>query len=271
MAIAQAVAWGCAASPPDPSSRPAPPPAQAQSAKAVDDAVDTPPDDADEVDPVDVDDPPPEPDGEQLLYDFTKKRALHGSTPSRDAFDELLQRFPHPHAPAGAHCDPNYPGSPGRRLGGVLLPSVTQVEGSFTTPGSEQVAVFIDYCPTGAGVPRTMRLLVLEGDTVTLDHEFDEATPPDSILHAVDVDGDGHDEVLLARSDYVTDRMVSHAQLVRLAPGPLKTLERWAALRNCTLDDDTQVARRIHYRRRKNRVSFRAEVVEEQCFYPPAP
>lgn len=261
LAILQLGAWSCAVPPPVAPASERPRPLETITA------------DGDEPDPEDDFDepPPPDQDGEQLLYDFSPKRALHGSGPSRDELDKLLQRFPHPHAAPGKHCDPNDPGSPGQKLGGTLLPTVTQVEGSFTSPGATQVAIFIDYCPTGAGVPRTMRLLVLEGDTVALDHEFDEAAPPDTILHAVDVDGDGHDEVLLTRSDYVTDRLVSHAQLVRLAPGPLETLERWPALRNCTLDDDTQVASRIFYRRRRNRVTFRAQVVEDQCLALPAP
>lgn len=267
LAIVQLGAWSCAA----PASESTAPPVAPASERPR--PVETLTADGDEPDPEDDFDepPPPEQEGEQLLYDFSPKRALHGSGLWGDELDKLLQRFPHPHAPPGKHCDPNYPGSPGQKLGGTLLPTVTQVEGSFTSPGATQVAIFIDYCPTGAGVPRTMRLLVLEGDTVALDHEFDEAAPPDTILHAVDVDGDGHDEVLLTRSDYVTDRIVSHAQLVRLAPGPLETLERWPALRNCTLDDDTQVASRIFYRRRYNRVTFRAQVVKDQCLALPAP
>ena len=125
--------------------------------------------------------------GELLLYDFAASERVSWKEPSQIEVDRLLQRFPHPHAAASAHCDPNSPGTPAaERMGGILLPRVTLVQGAFTSAGAVQTAHFIDYCPSGVGVPRTRRIVVLQGDTLALDHELDGALKADEVLRAVD-------------------------------------------------------------------------------------
>lgn len=217
---------------------------------------------------------PAAPQGELVLYDFSGDHALSWSEPTRDELDRLLARFPNPHAPAGAHCDPNSPGTPpSQRMGGILLPRVTRVEGAFTSVGASQTAYFIDYCPSGVGVPRTRRILVLQGDTLALDHELASDLKADEVLRAVDVDGDGLAEVLLTVNLYNTQttQHTTDAILYRLKEGAPRVIGRWPGIAHCYSGHDDRTVSRIKYRRTGKVATFRAETSEEHCYYPPAP
>jgi hypothetical protein len=212
--------------------------------------------------------------GETLLFDFSVDKALAWKEPTQAEFDRLLQGFPHPHAPAGAACDPNYPGTPvTQRAGGILLPHITMLRGAFTRAGSStQTAYLIDYCLTGAGVPRTRRLLVLEKDSVELDHELAAAVQGEQLLHAADVNGDGRAELLMTASIYRDGKQSSGVELVQVSPGAPKLLGRWTAVVHCspgTVKEKT--VRRIFYRRKGGALLFRDEVLKQRCIYPPAP
>ncbi len=118
---------------------------------------------------------------EHRLVDFADDDAARAERAREAVVDALLQAFPHPHA-AGRPCDPNRPGTrPDERMGGVLLPTITQVAGAFTRAGASEIAFLIDYCPTGSGVPRTRRLLVLEAGVATFDHELLASEPFDEV------------------------------------------------------------------------------------------
>jgi hypothetical protein len=153
----------------------------------------------------------------------------------------------------------------------MLLPRVTRVRGAFTRGEATQSAYVIDYCPTGVGVPRTRRLLVLEGETVELDHEFGDDVRAEEILHAADVNGDGLSEVLLTGSVFRSDRSVTEAVLLQLRPGRPTVLGKWTALAHCSPPNDERTGQRIFFRVNGGAAIFRAQSVTERCFYPPSP
>ena len=150
------------------------------------------------------------------------------------------------------------------------MPRVTMVKGAFTRAGATQSAYFIDYCPTGVGVPRTKRLLVLEGEAVELDHEFGGDSRAEEILHAADVNDDGLAEVLLTGYVFRPDRSYTEAVLMQSRPGKPRTLATFKALVHCAPPNDEWTGRRIFFRVKGGAAIFREQAVTERCFYPPS-
>ncbi|APR88277.1 hypothetical protein A7982_13626 [Minicystis rosea] len=130
----------------------------------------------------------------------------------------------------------------------------------------------IDYCPSGVGVPRTRRLLVLDGAAIALDHELDESVQGEEILRATDVDGDGRAEVLMTVLAFRAGRSFTDVSLFQLSP-KRRALGRWTAVAHCSpgRTPDDQTTRRIFVRMKGGTPLFRDEAVTEPCFYAPAP
>jgi hypothetical protein len=213
----------------------------------------------------------PKPPKERVVIDFRVRDAERAEVPGDDESAALVRAFPHPHA-AGKPCDPNLPGTPsGERMGGVLLPRVTQVAGSFTRPGAKEIAFVIDYCPTGAGVPRTRRLLVLESGKVNLDHELLAAEPFDEALTGSDVDGDGRDELLLTTSIFEDARSKVDLSVVTLRGATLTTLGTWRAVEHCDPRHAERTNLVLHVRMEGGAPVFRDELTTSRCVYPPSP
>jgi hypothetical protein len=220
--------------------------------------------------------PPSVMPGSVLLHDFSREDGPRPRSPADAERDALVERFPNPRAAPGAICDPNWPGTPpAQRTGGRLLSTVTKAEGSFTTRSAPQVAYVVDYCSTGAGMPRYWRALVLEGAAVKLDLDLAPLVAADTLdvelLRAVDVDGDGHLELLLETRHFRRQKGSSEAVLVRLAPGAPARLGRWPAVERYCDSGPERVARRIFRHSKGGVMSFSDEVVRVECHYPPAP
>lgn len=115
----------------------------------------------------------------------------------------------------------------------MLSPNVTQVAGAFTRPGAKELAFLIDYCMTGAGAPRTRRLLVLAAGVATFDRELPAAEPFDEVLGAADLDGDGRAELLLTTSIYQDGRSMVDLAVVSLGGATLTALGTWRAVVHC--------------------------------------
>ncbi|MDI3282211.1 hypothetical protein QHF83_02780 [Polyangium sp. 15x6] len=216
----------------------------------------------------------PNPAGEVLLYDFTPDDALRWKEPPRAEFDELVKRFPHPHAAKDSRCGPDSPSTPPEQQAkGILLPHITTVRGAFTRPRSTQSAYLIEYCSTGNGQPHTVRLLVLQDDSVELDLELAGDLHIGEVQHAVDVDGDGRDEVVLTSSLYRQreGQSVTGAVLYRLGPGAPGVIGKWTAVEHCYIGHDDMLAHRIYYRMKHDVLSFRDETIKKHCYYPPPP
>ncbi|MBL8742590.1 MAG: hypothetical protein JNK04_15895, partial [Myxococcales bacterium] len=98
-------------------------------------------------------------DGYFLLHDFSR-RAGGGSSLNGLEVEGLVARFPHPEAKAGTTCRANDPNEPQKK---VQESFATAIAGSFSAAGAKEMAFLIDYCPTGLGVPRTRRVIVLDG------------------------------------------------------------------------------------------------------------
>ncbi len=214
---------------------------------------------------------PADPAKERLLIDVGDDKAARAEHPRDEVRDALVRAFPDPHA-AGKPCDPNRPGTPpGQRAGGVLLPNVTQVAGAFTRPGAKELAFLIDYCMTGAGAPRTRRLLVLAAGVATFDRELPAAEPFDEVLGAADLDGDGRAELLLTTSIYQDARIMVDLAAVSLGGGALTTLGTWRAIVHCGPSDPTRTTLALHVRVERGAPIFRDEVTTTRCIYPPPP
>jgi len=203
-----------------------------------------------------------------VVFDFTTDPAPRWNEPSQDEATELLRRFPHPHA-GGKTCDPNRPGTPAnQRMGGQLLPRITTARAAITRTGAAQVVYLIDYCPTGVRVPRTRRLLVLDGTKVALDHELPSAIPADELLATIDVDGDGRAELVATTTADRGGRNVVVAYLVSTtAARDLRLLGTWTALEHCTPGTyPEQIMHRVTVAAGK----FRDVASTQRCHYPPA-
>lgn len=204
-----------------------------------------------------------------VLFDFVADPDRRAAAPGRDEEARLLARFPHPHA-AGKTCDPNLPGTPpNERAGGQLMPRVTTIRAAVTRATAAQDVYLIDYCATGVRVPRTRRLLVLDGGKVRFDRELDAGVPADEVLGAADVDGDGRAELLLSRTEYRGGRSVVSVQLVRLAKPRLAVLGVWTGIEHCTPGKfDDAITHRVTYTRGR-RPAFREATAKQHCYYPP--
>lgn len=210
--------------------------------------------------------------GEQLLIDSAAKNALDWPRPSDAETEELLRRFPDPHAKPGARCALDDPAAlASTRAGGYLQPSITTLGGAFTQAGATQTAYLIPYCETGFGARNTVRLLVLDKDQVVLDRDLTGTA--DRLVLARDVDGDGRAELLVSRTIYETSRNVVRVRLLRLTKGAPISLGSWVAMRHCSpsVDDNQSRGLRIYFHQDARGVSFRDEPVVEKCYYPPAP
>lgn len=208
---------------------------------------------------------------EHRLVDFADDDAARAERARDAVVDALLQAFPHPHA-AGRSCDPNRPGTrPDERMGGVLLPTITQVAGAFTRAGASEIAFLIDYCPTGSGVPRTRRLLVLEAGVATFDHELLASEPFDEVLSASDLDGDGRAELLLTTSRFEDGRSMVDLSVVALRGAGPTTLGTWRAVVHCNPREPRRTTLALHVRLDGGAPVFRDEVTTSRCVYPPPP
>lgn len=205
---------------------------------------------------------------DRVVIDFSADPKPEHRQLSDAAMTELLRRFPHPHA-EGKTCDPNRKETPPKeRAGGQLLPYITSVDASVTS-AARQTAYMIDYCPTGNGVPRTRRLLVLEGNSVVVDRELPASIPADAIIAAPDIDGDRRSELLLTSTESNT-RVVVTVHLVRVTKNSLKLLGSWTGLEHCSVSaPPDEILHRITAAGTSG--PFKDTAVARRCYYPPAP
>jgi hypothetical protein len=198
---------------------------------------------------------------DSVVIDFTVEPTPQASRPLEA--NDVRKRFPHPHA-KGKTCDPNRPNTPpDERMGGQLLPTITTTSAAITRKGA-QVVYLIDYCPTGVRVPRTRRLLVLDGTKVVLDKELPAALLADELLAAVDIDGDGFSELVTSATIYRGGRNVVIANLVRASD--LKVLGTWTAIEHCSPGSfDEQIMHRVTFSGGR----FRDVASKRTCHYPP--
>jgi hypothetical protein len=208
---------------------------------------------------------------ERLVLDFGDDASIRHDAPGRAVFDALLAAFPHTHA-EGKACDPNFPGTPAKeRAGGILLPTITQVAGAFTRADASEVAFLIDYCPTGAGVPRTRRLLILDAGAVSFDYEFGAREPFDQLLAATDLDGDGRAELLVTTALHQYERSMLDASLLRLSDRKPTVLGTWRVIEHCELGSNQMTTRKVFVRLNGSTPVFRDEPKTERCNHPPQP
>lgn len=170
-------------------------------------------------------------DGYLLVFDPHGSRVL-GTPLYGVVAEKLLARFPHPRANPKAACWDSDPENRTRVPDGE--PYVTAIAGSFSSAGAKEMAFMIDYCPSGLGLPATRRVIVLDGDKLVLDQVLpDDAKGAQADL-AIDVDGDGREELLAGTSLVESGRTgVVEVTLLRLAPGNLKQLGTWSAYEKC--------------------------------------
>lgn len=214
---------------------------------------------------------PADPSKERLVVDLAADDAARAERAQDQVLDALVQAFPDPHA-AGKRCDPNSPGTPpGERMGGILLPTVTQVGGSFTRAGAAEVAFLIDHCSTGVGAPRTRRLLVLEAGVATFDHQLGTGEPFDEVLAASDLDGDGRAELLLTTSSFQDERSLVDLSVASLSGATLTVLGTWRAVEHCDPRHPERTSLALHVRMAGSAPVFRAERRSSRCMYPPSP
>lgn len=210
-------------------------------------------------------------DGYFLLHDFSR-RAGGGSSLNGLEVEGLVARFPHPEAKAGTTCRANDPNEPQKK---VQESFATAIAGSFSAAGAKEMAFLIDYCPTGLGVPRTRRVIVLDGDKVVLDHVLPANTKGEWADLAIDIDGDGREEILATSNIFRPGRStLTEATLLRVAPGKLAVLGAWAVIDHCSTvykKPDDVTSHTISYRLNNGVPSFRDVAKTEPCFYPPPP
>jgi hypothetical protein len=209
-------------------------------------------------------------DGYFLLHDFSK-RGGSGSSLNGIQSGLLVARFPHPKAKPGTTCRANDPNEPTKT---VEEPFTSAIAGSFSSAGAKEVAFFIDYCPTGLGQPRTRRVVVIDGDKLVIDYVLPATARGEWADLAIDVDGDGREEILATSIIWRPDRpTVTEATLLRLAPKPA-VLGAWKVIDHCDQfkkNPDTTTTHTISWRMKDGVASFRDVAKTEGCFYPPAP
>lgn len=203
---------------------------------------------------------------DSVVVDFSLDPKPESRQVANAVMTELLRRFPHPHA-NGKTCDPNYPNTPAKeRAGGQLLPYITSVDAAITKK-QKQTAYVIDYCPTGNGVPRTRRLLVLDGTAVAIDRELPASIPATAIIATTDIDGDGRAELVLTDTEH-RKRAVTVVYLVRARATDLKLLGSWTGLEHCSvLEPPDEIVHRITAAGPDG--PFKDTAIKRRCYYPP--
>jgi hypothetical protein len=238
-----AVAVSCAATnlaPRPPGRAPEPPPSvvAATQPERSESTAPLPPVDGDPHDG-DLHDGDPHDGHDVLLHDF--RGAKLNTVVTRKEAEPIARRFDDRRAKA--YCRYS------------ALTTVTRVAGAFSAANANETVYLIDYCHA------LRRVVVLAGETAVINHTIPTGVVGDRLVDAVDVDGDGREELLVARrhAGQGTAGAVTEATLLRLAPDGPTEVAKWTALVECPAarDGQSMTTHTISFRRHEGVVRFR--------------